>query len=216
MNKTLSMMIILACAALPVLSAQETVRYWYDGAGRLMNAGYAVVGADTASVKYQYDKNGNLTNLYILGQGATANVDGDDLRDVDEWSYFANLDQIGASDPDGDGLAISNELAFGSDPGLKDTDRDSANDYEEWVADTIPTDDHSFFHLANLHGADSMAVIFACSNSRIYSLQSATNLVAGQWLLVDGPANGADGGVMTMTDTNDAAAQTYRVGVSIP
>ena len=60
------------------------------------------------------------------------------------------------------------------------------------------------------------AVTFACTNSRSYTLEGATNLMSGQWSVVGGPSNGAAAGAMTMTDTSSVPSRSYRVNVSLP
>lgn len=209
-----SMLVVLAGAALSAAGTGEEVRYWYDGAGRLTDTGYSSE-AGTASVRYEYDANGDLTNLLVLGQGDTTNADSDDLLDVDEYAYFARLDHTGAGDPDGDGLVTSNELAFGSDPGVAHTDNDGVSDYEEWVAGTIPTDADSYFHVTH----DSpVAVYFDSSTGRVYTLQGATNLVEGMWTNVPGAGPRAGvGAADSMQDTNEPPAGSfYRVEVQLP
>ncbi len=64
---------------------------------------------------------------------------------------------------------------------------------------------------------NSFAVAFVCTNSRVYSLQFATNVVDGEWLMVDGATNVPGvGSSMSPTDTVDSIQRSYRVGVSLP
>ncbi|MBM4341898.1 MAG: hypothetical protein FJ100_00775 [Deltaproteobacteria bacterium] len=62
---------------------------------------------------------------------AAADADADGLQDGWEVSYFGNLGQGPAGDPDGDGLNNGDEFDAGTDPTLKDTDGDGLLDLEE-------------------------------------------------------------------------------------
>lgn len=100
---------------------------------------------------------------------------------------------------------------------LGNQDGDGFPTDQEWVADTAPTNGNSFFRLTGTAHTNSFAVSFVCTNSRVYSLQFATNLVDGEWLMADGATNVAGvGGSMSLTDTVDSAQRSYRVGVSLP
>ena len=196
----------------------ETTRYWYDEAGRLTGVGYAVAVTNTAAIQYEYDINGNRTNVLALGRGDTANTDGDDLRDVDELAFFGDLTQTGSGDFDAAGLATSNELAFGSDPALRDTDGDDSDDREEWIADTAPNNPNSYFHILAISNEPMPGVCFDSSTNRVYTMQAATNMANSAWSNVpgSGPRAGA-GGMDLMQDTNEPlAGPFYRLDVQLP
>jgi hypothetical protein len=180
-------------AALSVTAAQETVRYGYDVAGRLAAVGYAVAGTNATAVLYQYDPNGNRTNLVTYGLGDPTDTDGDGLRDVDE-------------------LAL-----FGTDPTLRDTDGDGLDDYQEWIAGTDPNDPASCFQITAIANLPPVEIHFLSSSNRLYTLHFTTNLPGG-WASVpgQGPRIGI-GGPDHLTDTNAAAlTRFYRVGVQLP
>ena len=141
------------------------------------------------------------------------NLDGVAVPDMGAFEYVHPL-----ADTDGDGLLDTNEIDIGTSPILVDTDGDRMEDGDEVFADTAPTDSNSFFRVIQLRRPDSASVTFSCTNSRLYSLQSATNLVDGEWLMVDGQTNrwGDAGGSLMLTDTNEAVLKAYRVGVQLP
>ena len=86
------------------------------------------------------------------------------------------------------------------------------------IAATDGADSNDYFQIIAIQRTNSAAVLFACTNSRVYSLQAVTNMVGGEWLLVDGAVNrqGDASGTMTLTDTNDLFFKAYRVGVRLP
>ncbi|MFH0909226.1 MAG: FG-GAP-like repeat-containing protein [bacterium] len=99
-----------------------------------------------------------------------------------------------------------------------DTDNDSFFAWQEQIADTVPTNGESYFHVINLRRTNSMAVVFDSSTQRVYSLEGCGDMVDGSWLMVDGATNvpGDVSGTTTLIDTNDAVHEAYRVGVSLP
>lgn len=124
-------------------------------------------------------------------------------------------------DSDGDGIPDNWEVRHGLDPtnpadAFDDYDGDGFTNYEEWIADTNPRDEHSFFHLVGIDTVSSFEITFVCTNSRLYSLYFTTNLVDGPWLPVSGQLYipGAAHGVMSLADTNETPFRAYRVEVS--
>ncbi|MBU1908884.1 MAG: hypothetical protein KJ726_02425, partial [Verrucomicrobia bacterium] len=159
--------------------------------------------------------NTNLSaDLDGIARPLDGNNDGTNTVDMGGYEFIHSL-----ADSDADGLTDSNEIySVGTDPLRSDTDGDGAGDGDEVFADTIPTNSGSYFHLTGLRRTNSFAVTFVCTNSRVYSLQAATNMVDGSWLMVDGATNvaGDIGGTMSLTDTVDSVQRSYRVGVGIP
>ncbi|MFH1108350.1 MAG: choice-of-anchor Q domain-containing protein, partial [Planctomycetota bacterium] len=128
----------------------------------------------------------------------TADSDGDTMRD--DWEHRYDLNPTNAADAAGH------------------ADADGINNRDEHTADTCPTNGASYFHLTDIDKTNSFAVEFVCTNSRAYSLQFATNMVDGQWSMVNGATNvaGSASGTMSLTDTVDSVQRSYRVGVGIP
>ncbi|MBN1268082.1 MAG: hypothetical protein JXB04_00700, partial [Kiritimatiellae bacterium] len=99
-----------------------------------------------------------------------------------------------------------------------DPDIDFVWSWQEWIADTDPTNSSDYFHVTQVDHANSMDVVFGSSTARIYSLQSSEDMVDGSWSMVDDATNvaGDVSGTTTLTDTNDAGHNAYRIGVSLP
>ena len=74
-----------------------------------------------------------ITNIYSNGIAGLGDTDGDGLPDVWETTYFGagNLTQNGAGDFEPDGLTNAQELAYGTNPTLSDTDGDGLSDSAE-------------------------------------------------------------------------------------
>jgi len=60
-----------------------------------------------------------------------------------------------------------------------DLDSDGASNYEEWIADTIPTNSLSRLHIMN---TSSSNLVFTSSSNREYQVLFSTNLLDEQWL----------------------------------
>jgi len=169
----------------------------------------------TAANAFQFTPPTNAfgTNLFtfqvITTNGMTSSVatayvivphDYDEDEMLDIWEIHYSLDPSDPSDR--------------SD----DPDDDFFLNYQEHIADTDPRNSNSYFRLTGIEPTNSFAVEFICTNSRAYSLQFSTNLIDGAWLDMDGQTKivGEAGGLMSLTDTNDAVHRAYRVGVSLP
>lgn len=126
-------------------------------------------------------------------------------------------------DYDEDSMEDLWEVRHGLDPSdpsdaFGDPDDDLFLNHEEHIADTDPRNSNSYFRLTGFGQTHSFSVEFLCTNSRVYSLQFSTNLMNSAWVDKDGQVKivGEPGGLMSLTDTNDAAHRAYRVGVSLP
>lgn len=216
MNRILLITCLAWFALCAPAMAVETLTYTYDGAARLTTVVYED-GGTNAALHYQYDPNGNRTNLVSVAPGDTAfDSDGNGLSDLKELRYFSALGQDGAGDPDADGLVTSNEFATGANPTTPHTDADEQTDYEEWIADTDPVDAGSWFRISGFSHGSPFTVYFDSSARRFYTLSGCTDLVAGAWSAVAGLAGirGA-GGPDSMTDTNEPPRAFYRLEVKM-
>lgn len=133
--------------------------------------------------------------------------------------------QAGITDTDGDGIPDSWEQThFGSSTGATasaDSDGDGAFNWEEYVADTVPTNTASVWtnritQVVGL-GETQLWVPAPTTNSRIYEAWYTTSLVEGAWVPMGfnqpGPANGA---AFYFVVTNTGEIRVYRTGVVLP
>lgn len=101
---------------------------------------------------------------------------------------------------------------------LMDTDGDGVPNWQEYIADTDPTNRNSYFHIVAVSGSPSWEVFFVSSPARLYSLEYSTNLVfSNAWSGVGGQSGitGAAGTTM-LDDTNRSGALFYRVRAQVP
>ena len=98
-----------------------------------------------------------------------------------------------------------------------DPDGDGCNNWQEYSADTDPTNAVSYFHIQSVTNLPPLTVTFLASSNRVYSLNCTTNLSGAPWAVVPGQSNVAGtGGVMSLTDTNHLPQQFYRLNVALP
>lgn len=155
----------------------------------------------------------------------------DDIPDDQRGAGFSRLRgvrvDIGAfefpdPDEDGDGIPDEWEMQFGSDPydpadAGEDADGDSFTAFEEYVADTNPTNPASFHHIAVIAEVpEGLAVSFPSSTNRRYRLQMAEGGPTGAWTFVSDLTTGAVSLFTTITNPAAPPSAGYRVGVSLP
>jgi hypothetical protein len=127
-----------------------------------------------------------------------ADSNGDGIPDGWTWQYRLNPadTNVASSNPDGD---------------LHTT-------FEEWVADTNPTDAASFFRIRSISNGPPAMVAITTSSNRQYTLTCKASVTDEDWSDVPGATNVAGSGAMqVLNDTNASTGQKfYRVKVSIP
>jgi parallel beta-helix repeat protein len=138
---------------------------------------------------------------------------------------------LATADSNGDGIPDGWAQRFGfnavdPDLGAGNTDNDPHTNFEEWVADTNPTNALSWFRIhmnelpagwdySSLPLIVSPSVSFMTSSNRQYSLLFSTNLTA--WTNVPGQVDvTGTGAIMGMSDTNSAPYKFYKVRVELP
>jgi hypothetical protein len=99
-----------------------------------------------------------------------------------------------------------------------DRDSDGMAAWQEYVADTDPTNPASRLVLAAVSNLPPWTVYFLSSTARQYALQISTNLaLTNDWHAIEEATNAwGTGGMQALGDTNAAAAGTYRVNVRVP
>jgi hypothetical protein len=127
----------------------------------------------------------------------------------------------GVPDRDADELPDGWEIRyFGSATGalaFAHSDDDGFNDYEEYIADTDPTNSTSRFDgVADVDFGSPLTVsISLTSTQRFYDLYAATNLIDPSWeAVVFGIAGSGSNRTVTVTNTPDQ--YYFRSGVRLP
>ena len=91
------------------------------------------------------------------------------------------------------------------------------NNWQEWTADTDPTTAASVLRITSITSGPPATVSVQSSSSRLYTLQSCTDLAAPLWLPVPGATDlpGTDG-LLILADADPAPAKFYRISVRLP
>jgi len=97
-----------------------------------------------------------------------------------------------------------------------DSDGDGMNNWQEWIAGTIPTNAASVLRIektmASSPGA-SITVVWQSTTNRNYFVQRSMNLSPAAFVTIQTNISGVSG-TMTFTDTNPSAGRAYyRIGV---
>jgi hypothetical protein len=163
----------------------------------------------TASITNDYDG---------LPRPLDGNGDGQARFDIGAYEVI-----LASADSNGDGIPDGWTHRYGLNPtdptvAAGNPDNDPHTTLQEWIADTDPTNALSYFRIEAISNLPPVAVQFVSSASRQYSLLSSSGLTeATTFNPVPGQTNIAgNGGILTLTDTNAAAALFYRVGVKLP
>ncbi|MCX7591784.1 MAG: hypothetical protein N2255_09165 [Kiritimatiellae bacterium] len=100
----------------------------------------------------------------------------------------------------------------------RNPDGDAHLSWEEWVADTDPTNAASCLQLTHFDPGPPVMVHFRSSSNRLYILQICSNLLQGGWLAVPGGRwRLGVGGPDSMVDTNVVTGpRFYRLKVQKP
>ena len=123
-----------------------------------------------------------------------------------------------ATDADGDGLWDTWELAnFGTlaSNATGNADGDAYNNYQEFLADTSPTNADAYPELVLITNAPPVLAGWPSSAARWYDVDYSTNLFDPAWLSLASNLVG-HGGVLTAADAANAAGRIYRVRTKLP
>ena len=98
-----------------------------------------------------------------------------------------------------------------------DPDLDLMNNWQEWQADTDPTNAASIFRVGSISAGPPVAITVPSSSARLYSLLFCTDLSAPIWLPVPGQTDvPGTGSLLTLIDPDPSSAAFYRVSVRFP
>jgi uncharacterized repeat protein (TIGR01451 family) len=143
------------------------------------------------------DNPGNDSDSAVIGgPPALPDTDGDGIPDFWELLHFGGITNAVAGD---------------------DTDMDRADNLAEYTADTIPTNAASVFVITDLTVSNPAVISFDSSAGRVYTLQSATDLVSGNWSNEPGQVDRTGvGGPDAFTNDATIVEKDYRIGVRVP
>lgn len=104
---------------------------------------------------------------------------------------------------------------------VADEDDDGASNWEEYIADTDPTNGSSYYPnmIINADGAGVLQLQAGppTTNSRVYDAWFTDDIVNGTWTPLDATVPGAgDGSAVFLSVTNATTEGFYRTGVRIP
>lgn len=100
-----------------------------------------------------------------------------------------------------------------------DTDGDGMLAWQEWIADTIPTNAASLLRIVAISNQPPphFSVYVESSLSRVYRLESSASLSGGQWFQAPGQWNiSGNGAVTNLTDYSGTGPHYYRILVKLP
>jgi hypothetical protein len=155
-----------------------------------------------------------------------ADSDADGLLDGVEMGITNSNGTItnpNSADTDGDSIPDAWEVENGLDPaddsnGENDSDADGFTDFQEWIADTNPTNETSFLKIDGFVLSSNQTVMFNGSTARKYQVSCTTNDLADTnltWIAAQSPVPGiGPNSSITVTNTEDRVF--YRVEASLP
>jgi len=142
-----------------------------------------------------------------------------------DYAYIHQNPGGGGGEPTTDGIpdtwwtrysiSVEDRIAAG------DPDSDNHNNWDEYISDTSPINDESFFdnHVATMSGRVTVNLLAGppTTNSRRYEVYWKTNLMDQTWTSYGLNVVGdIDGNAVQLTVTNDVDRRFYRTGVKLP
>jgi len=140
------------------------------------------------------------TNIWAAGMITADFAENLVFNQTPEWWLHlhygvTNYDEVAMDDSDGDGMPA----------------------WQEYWADTAPTNAASSLLLKLTPGESGQEIRFPSSTSRTYRLEYLPEATETVWLAVDGQTNiPGEPGITVLSDTNNHPQGWYRVGVSMP
>ena len=127
------------------------------------------------------------------------------------------------ADADGDGIPTAWERQHGLNPndgadGSADNDHDGTSNFQEYVANTDPTDGTSFLSLEVSRSADSATIRFPAQADRRYAIEFTDDLTLAQWETLEAIPPSEEAAPVSRFDVTvaNSGARYYRVRVSLP
>lgn len=174
----------------------------------------AVSGASATTLTNRaYVSGGTATDTNLLNNSAIAAATLADT-DGDGRPNFAD------SDNDNDGIPDVWEIQYGANPtnganALLDADLDGYTAFQEYLADTSPTNETSYPRIAACASLTGVAITFPSSTARLYRLDYSTNLLNSFWMPFASNIAGLAGST-TLIDTNPTSRRSFRISVGLP
>ena len=101
--------------------------------------------------------------------------------------------------------------------GFADPDGDLMTTWQEWQADTNPTNATSCLRITSISPGPPASVTLQTSASRLYTLLGRTNLTEGPWTPISGQTDiPGTGDLLNLADSDPAPSKFYRVSVRLP
>lgn len=99
----------------------------------------------------------------------------------------------------------------------KTNDIDAFSNFDEYVADTNPTNSLSFFKVDAIASTHSVTIFYGSSTGRIYTLEYVGDLLNRNFTNLHGMIDIPDSiSTSSFTDTNDVLMRFYRIKVELP
>lgn len=161
----------------------------------------------------------NFSMALVFSPGSANDLDGDGLANTNEMALGTDYAKW---DSDEDGIADGWEVANGLNPNADDaganSDTDEFNNWEEYVADTHPTNGNAFLWAQQVTHSSPIRVHFEASTNRVYSLLYTEALDGGHWAEVPGQSRVrfSTPGLQWLTDNVDTNTRAYRIQVELP
>ena len=175
---------------------------------------------------YPYATTILVTNAGLVTTGYSFGPQGDAIRGFNyvrlvRAGNYSRVDHVGDGIPDGwrrQYFGGSGTTTNASSCAAADLDGDGTSNWNEYVADTNPTNGLSCFHIQSVSRAAGCSLSYLSSINRHYTLYYATNLAAGVWTNLPSQTDiPGRGGVDVLTDPAPGGAQRfYRIGVHLP
>jgi hypothetical protein len=163
-----------------------------------------------------------LAGINTVRYGGPINLTGLFAISVPAYASWATNVMNPAGDLDGDGIPNYWEQQYGTTTGLTasaDTDNDKFSNFQEYLADTNPTNEASFFEMNGFMASEVQTVYFTGSTTRQYQVFYTTNDLAATnvvWIAAHTNRVWGAGVNSAITVTNTQEKAFYRLRVTQP